>query len=112
VFGYITHKTFSSFLRLGRTMILCRQMILDCLYISLVMSEDVAFIRALKTKEMRDLGITDKTISHSQTVYDKTMNDWKEACIRKIIVSYPLIARGGLKFHDWDSAMKYLQENK
>ena len=76
------------------------------------MSEDVAFVRTLKTKEMRDLGVTDKTISHSQAVYDKTMKDWKETCVRKIIVSYPMIARGNLDFHDWDSAIKYLQENR
>ena len=65
------------------------------------MSEDVAFIRSIKTKEMRDLGVN-----------DKTMNDWKNTCIQKILVSYPMIARGQLKFDDWDSAIKYLQENR
>jgi hypothetical protein len=112
VFGYLSHKIFASLIGLGRTMILCNHMILDCLYISRVMIEDVAFIRTIKTKEMRDLGVTDKTISHSQAIHDKTMNDWKENCIRKIIVAYPLIARGSLKFNDWNSAMKHLQENR
>jgi hypothetical protein len=93
-------------------MILCKHMILDCLFISLQMSEDVAFIRSIKTKEMRDLGVNDKTISHSLMMFDKTMNDWKNTCIQKILVSYPMIARGQLKFDDWDSAIKYLQENR
>tara|TARA_Y100001963_G_C6588918_1_gene357041 strand:- start:49 stop:420 length:372 start_codon:yes stop_codon:yes gene_type:complete len=112
VLGYITHKFFSSMVSLGRTMILCKHMILDCLFISLQMSEDVAFIRSIKTKEMRDLGVNDKTISHSLMMFDKTMNDWKNTCIQKILVSYPMIARGQLKFDDWDSAIKYLQENR
>ena len=112
VFGYLSHKIYASFIGLGRTMILCNHMILDCLYISRVMVEDVAFIRTIKIKEMRDLGVTDKTISQSQAIYDKTMNDWKETCIRKIIVAYLLIARGSLKFKDWNSAMKHLQENR
>ena len=93
-------------------MILCRRMVFDCLHISMVMTEDIAFIRSLKTKEMRDLGVSDKTISHSLSIFDKTMNDWKEACIRKMLVSYPHVARGTLKFNDWDSAMEHLQENK
>ena len=76
------------------------------------MSEDVAFIRSIKTKEMRDLGVNDKTISHSLMRFDKTMNDWKNTCIQKILVSYPMIARGQLKCDDWDSAIKYLQENR
>ena len=112
VFGYMTHKLIFSAFRLGRTMILCKHMILDCLYILLVMSEDVSFIRTIKTKEMKDLGITDKTISHSQTIFDKTMNNWKDMCIRKLLVSYPMIARSQLQFDDWDSAMEYLQENR
>ena len=93
-------------------MIMCKQMILDCLYISLITTEDIAFIRGIKTKEMKDLGITDKTILHSQTIFDKTMNNWKDMCVRKILVSYPQIAKGQLKFDDWNSAMKFLQENE
>ena len=93
-------------------MILCKQMILDCLFISLQISEDVSFIRAIKTKELHDLGVNEKTIKHSMTIFDKTMNDWKDMCVRKILVSYPMIARGQLKFDDCDSAIKYLQENR
>ena len=92
-------------------MILCKQMVLDCLYISLITTEDVAFIRGIKTKEMKDLGITDKTISHSQAIFDKTMDNWKDMCARKILGSYPQIAKGQLKFNDWAGAMKFLQEN-
>ena len=110
--GYITHKSISSMISLGRTMILCKQMILDCLFISLQISEDVSFIRAIKTKELHDLGVNEKTIKHSMTIFDRTMNDWKDMCVRKILVSYPMIARGQLKFDDWDSAIKYLQENR
>ncbi len=93
-------------------MIFCKQMILDCLYISLQITEDVSFIRAIKVKEMRDLGVNDKTIAHSLTIFDKTMDNWKDMCVRKILTCYPMIARGQLKFDDWDSAMKYLQENR
>ena len=71
VFGYMTHKLFLSFLNLGHTMILCKQMILDCLY----------------------------------------MDNWKDMCSRKILGSYPQIAKGQLKFNDWAGAMKFLQEN-
>jgi len=111
-FGYFAHKTISSMMSLGRTMIFCKQMILDCLYISLQITEDVSFIRAIKVKEMRDLGVNDKTIAHSLTIFDKTMDNWKDMCVRKILTCYPMIARGQLKFDDWDSAMKYLQENR
>ena len=112
VFGYITHKLFSSLLNFGRTIILCKQMIVDCLYISLIMTEDIVFVRQLKVKEMRDLGITEKTISHSQAIYDRTMSDWKDACIRKIMISCPATMRDQLKFDDWPGAVKYLQENR
>jgi len=112
VLGCLAHSVLSSFLSLGRAMILCRHMILDCLYISLVMVEDISFIRGIKMKEMRDLGVTEKTISHSQKVFDKTMDSWKDMCIQKILTSYPTIARGTLKFDDWDSAMEFLQENR
>ena len=112
IIGYMSHRTFASFMKFGRTMILCKQMIFDCLYICLIMTEDVAFVRSLKIKEMRDLGVTEKTISHSLSVFDRTMNDWKETCVRKILTSYPNIAKGTLKFHDWDSAIKHLQENR
>jgi hypothetical protein len=112
IFGCMTHKLFSSLLNFGRVIILCKQMILDCLYVSLIMTEDIAYIRQLKTKEMRDLGITEKTISHSQTIYDRTMNDWKGACIRKITTSCPTLLREQLDFDDWPTAIKYLQENR
>ena len=112
IFGYITHKLLSSLLNFGRVIILCKQMILDCLYISLIMTEDIAYVRQLKTKEMRDLGITEKTISHSQTIYDRTMNGWKDACIRKVTTSCPTLLREQLNFDDWPSAIKYLQENR
>ena len=39
------------------------------------------------------------------------MDNWKDMCSRKILGSYPQIAKGQLKFNDWAGAMKFLQEN-
>ena len=70
--------------------------------------EDVAFIRELKAKHMREVGMDHSQIKKFEKIDAHILGNWKETVIQNMISNCPLAFRKIMKFNNWKEAMQYL----
>jgi|GEM_PF-3564425 len=75
------------------------------------MIEDIYFLQELKRKQMRDAGLTDEQIRSFQEIDDRFLTNWKNSAIVSIVKRAPRHFKSMLPFHDWDSAMRFLNDS-
>ena len=71
-------------------------------------AHDVAFIQALKYKELSDSGVKEEQIQLIKDTDKETLDNWKFSIILKFKYALPKPVQGVFAFNDWDSAMNLL----
>ena len=108
VFGYVTHKFFSSMLEIGKSGIFVRAVGLDALYLLSSSAENFATIKSLRRKVLIESETDKKVAEDIEKLYDDAFAAWKRSAIQNYIHSYPKYMKSHLKFTDWDGAMLHL----
>ena len=70
--------------------------------------EDVAFIRELKIKQMREAGMEQSQVRKFEKIDNQMIKNWKETVVQNMISSSPPSFKRIMKFNDWKGAMEYL----
>tara|TARA_R100000808_G_C2133331_1_gene142095 strand:+ start:484 stop:876 length:393 start_codon:yes stop_codon:yes gene_type:complete len=95
----------------GAGIILFKQVELECLAILALSVEDAAFIKTAKHQAMTHLGYDENTIKITINEDEFTLERWKLAALSRLHSYYPTNLVGSPPYSDWQSAMKYLNDN-
>jgi hypothetical protein len=87
-----------------------QEAIISVLWMLSKMNEDVAFLREIRYKQMRDSGFTEEQMRKFQEVDDKFLTNWKDSAIVSIVKRSPRHFRSMMPFNDWSSATRFLNK--
>ena len=72
--------------------------------------QDLEYIKMLKWKTMVEQGVDENKIKTTKNIEEETMKRLKDMAIKNLIDVYPKQFRGVVKYHDWKTAINWLQE--
>ena len=110
IFGYYTHKFFSTALNLGRMGLLARSAGLESLQLLATSAENFASIKELRRKVMVESETDKQVVRDVEKLYDEAFRQWKNIAIQSYLQAYPQLFRKQLDFGDWDGAMNHLKK--
>tara|TARA_R110002020_G_C15856727_1_gene736699 strand:- start:140 stop:550 length:411 start_codon:yes stop_codon:yes gene_type:complete len=112
VFGYLTHKTFY-FLHSVRVSIgLIRVSQLISLAVLARSMENFHYSHTSRLRMMRENEAQEKDIKDVRRSFNSEISIYKEKAIKEILEQHPKFYAPIVDFHNWKSAMKYLDDNK
>tara|TARA_R100000008_G_C3565415_1_gene158845 strand:+ start:321 stop:707 length:387 start_codon:yes stop_codon:yes gene_type:complete len=71
--------------------------------------EDIEYIKMLKYKTMEEQDVHENKIKVARNLDEENLKRWKDMSIKNLISVYPRKLRGTVKYHDWKSAINWLQ---
>jgi len=109
-FGYLTCKTFYFLkeIRLGLVML----KISHCLSLYTIVRgvESLEYTKAMRLNELRLREESERNVKAYQLNFDADIKLYKDKSIREIIKRHPKFYRDLIEYDDWDSAMRFLNE--
>lgn len=112
LFGYITHKTFYFFRSLKISIGLIRISQLVSLAVLARSMENFYYSHTARLRQMRDDKKTEQDIKDARRSFNIEIKDFKEKAISEILDLHPNFYDPIVDFDDWNSAMKYLEDNR
>jgi len=110
LFGVLFHMTWNWLVNTGYSVIMMRGVMKDCLIFMAKNLQNVYEIKYLKEEAMRLVGRDEKYIEWQAKVDEKEIRSLKTTCIRNFINTIPPKYNDLVEFHDWDSAMNYIDK--
>ena len=109
-FGYLTCKTFYFLkeIRLGLVML----KISHCLSLYTIVRgvESLEYTKAMRLNELRLREESERNVKAYQLNFDAEIKLYKDKSIREVINMHPKFYRDLIEYDDWDSAMRFLNE--
>jgi hypothetical protein len=106
--GVLFHVVWNALINMGYTIIMMKSAMKDCVMFMAKNLQNVYEIKYLKEEAMRLAGRDEKYIEWQRKIDEKEIRSLKTTCIRNFINALPPKYNHLIKFHDWDSAMEYL----
>jgi len=106
--GVLFHVVWNALINMGYTIIMMKGAMKDCIMFMAKNLQNVYEIKYLKEEAMRLAGRDEKYIEWQRKIDEKEIRSLKTTCIRNFINALPPKYNHLIKFHDWDSAMEYL----
>jgi hypothetical protein len=84
--------------------------IIDKTLLSLIMiAAEIVHLRQLKIDVMKEKGCAESEIQFNLVLFDKWFDFWKESIILELVTTLPESVKNELKFHNWETASKYVE---
>ena len=106
--GAITYKFLSTLLGITQITYVIQQLQVNILTFLGTTLEDIAYIKALKYKTMKEHKVDPNQIKKAEMRDEEFFEEWKSSCIENIHKSVPSYIR--LSFDDWQGGMTLLDE--
>jgi predicted thioredoxin/glutaredoxin len=106
--GAITYKFLSTLLGITQITHVIQQLQINILTFLGTTLEDIAYIKALKYKTMKEHKVDPNQIKKAEMRDEEFFEEWKNSCIENIHKSVPSYIR--LSFDDWQGGMTLLDE--
>jgi len=112
IFGYITCKTFY-FLNTTRVSLkLLKSGRVAYLLMCVKALEQYVMVGTLMKQNLEKIKESENTKKSFSLQFQNQIEDFKVRTIREAVRATPEIFQENLEFHDWDSAMLYLENNR
>lgn len=112
IFGYITCKTFY-FLNTARVSLkLLKSGRVAYLLMCVKALEQYVMVGTLMKQNLEKIKESENTKKSFSLQFKNQIEDFKVRTIREAVRTTPEIFQENLEFHDWDSAMLYLESNR
>ena len=108
--GAITHLLFFKILQRGQATLFLNGLLIQSLKIMRQMASDIALARQAKYDIYARADMPEDFMETMREIDQRVYINWKMATIATFIASFPKNYRGLLRFHDWDGAMKVLDD--
>jgi len=112
IFGYMTHKTFYFFRSVKISIGLIRVSQLVSLGVLAKSMENFYYARTIRLREMQKAGEGDKDIRDFKRSFNLEVTDYKNKAVKGMLDLHPKFYDPLVDFDNWNSAMKYLEDNK
>jgi len=112
LFGYYTHKTFYFFRSLKISIGLIRVSQLISLAILAKSMENFYYAHTARIRQMRENASDEKDIRDVRRSFNAEIINYKEKAIEEILKLHPNFYQPIIDFHNWKSAMAYLEDNQ
>ena len=106
--GIVAHSIWNYLVNIGSTIVMLKRTIVDCVLILAKNIQSVHELNHLKQEAWNLIGRDEKYIEFQKRADRITMSSLQNTAIRNFINSIPPKYSHLIKFHDWDSAMKYI----
>ena len=110
LFGVAFHIMWNWLLNTGYRIVMMKRAINDCIIFMAKNLQNVYEIKYLKEEAMRLSGRDDKYIEWQAKIDEKEIKSLKNTCIRNFVNSIPPKYNHLIEFHDWESAMEYINK--
>jgi len=107
--GAITYKFLSILLGITQITYVIQQLQINILTFLGTTLEDIAYIKALKYKTMKEHKVDPNQIKKAEMRDEEFFEEWKNSCIENIHKSVPTYIR--LSFDNWQEGMTLLDES-
>ena len=109
-FGYFTCRTFYFLkeVRLGLVMLKLSHFL--SLYTIVKGVENLEYTKSMRLDELRRKGESERNMDAYRNNFDIEIKLYKDKSIREIINIHPKFYRDLVKYTDWDSAMRFLND--
>jgi len=98
--------------RAGMSLMMFQMVEVCCLQLLALSLEDAVYIKETKIRIMKNLKLfSEHQISMAKDQDTRTLKEWKENSIKKLIERYPENYRKTIRYKDWEGAMTHLYEN-
>ena len=108
--GVLLNAMWGYMLRLGYTIIFVKTAMRDALLLLAKNIQSVYDINAIKYQAWVMTGKDEKYVDYQRMVDEKELLSFKNMAIRNFINSVPPKYNHLVEFHDWDSAMQYIEK--
>ena len=108
--GVLFHMLWNYLLNTGYTMMMMKSAIKDCVMFMAKSLQEVYDLKHLKEEALKISGKEEKFIEWQSKVDKREIESLKRTCIRNFINAIPPKYNHLVKFHDWDSAMEYIDK--
>ena len=108
--GVLFHMLWNWMVNTGYTIIMMQAAINDCVIFMAKSLQDVYEIKYLKEEAMRLVNRDEKYIEWQSILHEKEIRSLKTTCIRNFINAIPPKYNHLIEFHDWQSAMEYIDK--
>jgi len=106
--GAITYKFLATLLGITQITYVIQQLQINILTFLGTTLEDIAYIKALKYKTMKESKVDPNQIKKAEMRDEEFFEEWKKSCIENIHKSVPSYIR--LSFNNWQESMALLNE--
>jgi hypothetical protein len=104
--GAIIYKFLSRLFGLYQATKVFKNLEISILIMLANLTEDMAFIKALRHKNMKEAGLDPEQIEKNRTLDDEFFDRWKKSCIRNIHSSMPTYIKPS--FSTWNEGMNII----
>jgi len=112
VFGYVTCKLFY-YLRSTRVSIQLLQIAnLVSLFLLTRALEKFEYTKVLYLKDLKERETSERNIEIYKNNLNNEIETFKRQSVSALLELHPQFFKDVIPYHDWDSAMKYLESNK
>lgn len=108
--GVLFHMLWNWIVNTGYTILMMKSAINDCVIFMAKSLQDVYEIKYLKEEAMRLVNRDEKYIEWQSKLHEKEIRSLKTTCIRNFINAIPPKYNHLIEFHDWQSAMEYIDK--
>ena len=109
--GFLAHVIWNRMVNFGYTLIIMRSLIADSLMIVAKNMQSLYEINHLKKQAWKLLEMDDKYIEFQEQVDTKEITSIQNTIIRNFINSIPPKYNYLIEFHDWNSALEYIDKS-
>ena len=108
--GWCMHVLWAYLVGLGQTVIIMRSSMLDCLLMMGKNIQSVYEINYIKYETWKLMDRDEKYIAYQKLVDERELQSMKDLVIRNFINAIPPKYNHLVEFHDWDSAILYIDK--
>ena len=108
--GILLYRFFSRLYSASVSAMLIKVSEFYCLQLLVSAHDDLVFLKETKIKIMKDLKLTENQIKIAKNIDEVHIKRWKHKSIQQLLLRYPSSFRAKVEYHDWNSAMSYLEK--
>lgn len=110
--GMVVSKIWSSFVTVGYSILMLKEVQLACLKLYKEVMSNVAMAQEVKYNFLVESGEDEKRVRVLKMVDSQTINTIKKSMVRTLINSTPKNLSTTIQYESWDEAMQILKESK
>ena len=110
--GMVVSKIWSSFVTVGYSILMLKEVQLACLKLYKEVMSNVAMAQEVKYNFLVESGEDEKRVRVLKMVDSQTISTIKKSMVRTLINSTPKNLSTTIQYESWDEAMQILKESK